>query len=186
MTRYRTIVADPPWSYGKAGGYSWREGRPSGEARPMLAYGTMSVEEIAALPVKDWAEDDAALFVWTTHRYLAAAPGIARAWGFDPVKLLVWAKAPTGFSVGGTFGNATEFVLYARRGRNIATGRVSRDWWDWPRKGGHSAKPDAFLDVVEQTHPGPYLEMFARRARMGWDYWGDESLGTAQMPGAAA
>ena len=28
---------------------------------------------------------------------------------------------------------------------------------------------------------GPYLEMFARRARFGWDFWGDESLGTAEL-----
>jgi N6-adenosine-specific RNA methylase IME4 len=23
--------------------------------------------------------------------------------------------------------------------------------------------------------------MFARRARFGWDYWGDQSLGTAEI-----
>jgi site-specific DNA-cytosine methylase len=28
---------------------------------------------------------------------------------------------------------------------------------------------------VEKASPGPYLELFARRARFGWDYWGDES-----------
>ncbi len=58
-------------------------------------------------------------------------------------------------------------------------------WFDWPR-GAHSAKPEAFLDIVEQVSPGPYLEMFARRARFGWDYWGDQSLGTAEMPKEAA
>lgn len=49
------------------------------------------------------------------------------------------------------------------------------------RKGGHSAKPEAWLDYIEQVSPGPYVEMFARRARFGWDYWGDQSLGTAEM-----
>lgn len=176
--RYRTIVADPPWHYDKAGGYSWREGRPSGDVRPMLAYSTMTVEEIASLPVRAIAEDDAALFVWTTHRYLADTLAvIVPAWGFTPVKLLTWAKSPTGFSVGGTFGNSTEFVSYARRGRNVAIERTNRDWWNWPR-GAHSAKPEAFLDIVEQTHPGPYAELFARRARFGWDYpIGDQALG---------
>lgn len=180
--RYRTIVADPPWHYerrGRGGGYAWRAGSPSGiKAGALLPfYDTMTVEQISALPVCEMAEHDAALFVWTTHRYLVDTPAIAQAWGFEPVKLLTWAKAPTGFSVGGTFGNSTEFVLYARRGRNIATARVSRDWWDWPR-GAHSAKPEAFLDVVEQTHPGPYAELFARRARLGWDYpIGNQSLG---------
>jgi N6-adenosine-specific RNA methylase IME4 len=43
-----------------------------------------------------------------------------------------------------------------------------------------------FVDLAERTSPGPYLEMFARRARFGWDYHGDESLGTAEMPERAA
>jgi N6-adenosine-specific RNA methylase IME4 len=53
-------------------------------------------------------------------------------------------------------------------------------WWTWPR-GAHSAKPEAFLDMVEQVSPGPYLELFARRDRLGWDTWGNESLGTAEL-----
>ncbi len=48
-------------------------------------------------------------------------------------------------------------------------------WFQWPR-GEHSAKPEAFLDLVEQVSPGPYLELFARRQRFGWDTWGDEAL----------
>ncbi len=34
-----------------------------------------------------------------------------------------------------------------------------------------------FLDIVESVSPGPYLEMFSRRARLGWETWGDEALG---------
>jgi N6-adenosine-specific RNA methylase IME4 len=46
----------------------------------------------------------------------------------------------------------------------------------------HSAKPEGFLDLVERVSPEPRLEMFARRARMwGWDYYGDESLGTVEL-----
>lgn len=179
--KYRTIVADPPWHYDKAGGYSWRKGAPSGETRPMLGYGTMSVEEIAALPVEGWADEDAHLYMWTTQRYLWDAPAIARAWGFEPSKILVWAKAPTGFSVGGAWGNSCEFVLFGRRGKPTTNARIPRDWFEWPR-GEHSQKPDAFLDLVEQVSPGPYLEMFARRARFGWDYYGDQSLETADLP----
>jgi N6-adenosine-specific RNA methylase IME4 len=56
-------------------------------------------------------------------------------------------------------------------------------WFQWPRSV-HSAKPEAFLDLVEQVSPGPYAELFARRDRLGWDTWGDESLGTAELPPA--
>lgn len=70
--------------------------------------------------------------------------------------------------------------LNAEKGRHTPQGSPSR-WFQWPRQA-HSQKPEAFLDLVEQVSPGPYLEMFARRARFGWDYWGDQSLGTAELP----
>lgn len=183
--KYRTLVADPPWHYDKAGGYSWRGGLPSGDARPMLGYGTMQVNEIAALPVAGMAESDAHLYLWTTQRYLLDAHTIAAAWGFAPAKVLVWCKPPTGFSVGGAFGNSCEFVLFCRRGSLKTLTRVPRDWFEWPRRGGHSVKPEAFLDIVEQVSPGPYLELFARRQRLGWDTWGNEALNHVEMGGAA-
>lgn len=45
----------------------------------------------------------------------------------------------------------------------------------------HSRKPDVFQDLIEQISPGPYLEMFARRQRLGWDTWGDEALEHVQL-----
>ena len=29
--------------------------------------------------------------------------------------------------------------------------------------------------LVERVSPGPYLELFARRRRYGWDVWGNEA-----------
>lgn len=186
MGEYRTIVADPPWHYGRmGGGYAWRKGKPSGvSGRPMLAYQTMSVEEIAALPVVDQAADDAHLYIWTTQRYLWDAPAIARAWGFEPNKILTWAKAPTGFCLGGAWGNSSEFILFAKRGKLKAQERVPRDWFGWKR-GAHSQKPEEFQDLVEQISPGPYLELFARRERLGWDTWGDQSANSSGLQLAA-
>ncbi len=148
-----------------------------------LPYGTMTVEQIAALPVGEMADRDAHLYLWTTQRYLWDAREIATRWGFKASKVLTWCKAPTGFAMGGAYGNASEFILFCRRGSLAAQTRIPRDWWEWPRAA-HSAKPEAFIDMVETVSPGPYVEMFARRARFGWDYWGDQSLGTASMPGS--
>jgi N6-adenosine-specific RNA methylase IME4 len=53
--------------------------------------------------------------------------------------------------------------------------RVDTRWFTWPR-GSHSQKPEAFYDMVESVSPGPYLELFARRNRLGWDTWGNEAL----------
>lgn len=147
----------------------------------MLAYPEMSVEEIAALPVQDLAAADAHLYLWTTQRYLLDAHMIAKRWGFTPKKVLVWCKPPTGFSLGGTYGNACEFVVFATRGKSISKVKVPRDWWEWSR-GQHSAKPEAFLDIVETVSPGPYLELFARRNRLGWSAWGNEAISDVEMP----
>jgi hypothetical protein len=94
------------------------------------------------------------LFVWTTQRYLPWTITQVQGWDFAYVKTLVWCKPPTGFSLGGAFGNACEFVVYARQGKPETHGKVPRDWWEWSRAG-HSVKPEAFLDVVEQRLPWP-------------------------------
>ena len=184
--KYRTIVADPPWEY-----LSWPVGRtPAGAEhdgrRTAIGYPTMAVDEIAALPVSEMAEDDAHLYLWTTNRYLWVAPGVASAWGFRVAQVLIWAKKPMGKGPGGAFAQNAEFIVFCRRGSLPHQEKQESVWFNWSRTASHSAKPDAFLDLVEQVSPGPYLELFARRARFGWDYWGDQSLGTAEMPEAAA
>jgi N6-adenosine-specific RNA methylase IME4 len=198
--RYATIVADPPWRYGKFNSFS--SGRSttsaaakrnggslelSGDAKP-LPYQSMPIDEIAGLPVAELASDDAHLYLWTTQRYLFEAPRIARAWGFEPSCTLTWCKPVGGAALGWAFVPTTEFVLFARRGKLEPLSRWRSTWFEasrpYMRGGGgpiHSAKPDTFLDIVEQVSPGPYVELFARRARFGWDYWGDQSLGTAGM-----
>lgn len=91
--------------------------------------------------------------------------------------LLTWCKPQMGLGTGGAFALTSEFVLFARRGRGAYKTRWPTSWFQWPRSM-HSAKPDAFLDVVEQVSSGPYAELFARRARFGWDYpIGDQALG---------
>jgi N6-adenosine-specific RNA methylase IME4 len=182
MTRYRTIVADPPWQMPSGGGWNGQGGRWAAYngGRTSLPYQTMTVNEMSGLPVEQLAEPDAHLYIWTVNAHVEDAYMLARLWCFTPVILLTWGKAPMGLGPGGAYSQTSEFILFARRGRDVVQRRCDTTWWHWPR-GKHSAKPEAFLDIVEQVSPGPYLEMFARRARFGWDYWGDESLGTAEM-----
>ena len=177
--RYRTIVADPPWDV-KAGPRSLHD--PNERTRS-LVYPTMTVAEIAALAPP--AAADAHLYLWTINAYVESAYEIARAWDFEPSTLLVWVKHPKGRGLGGTFAPATEYVLFARRGSLPALDRVDRNWWLWQR-GQHSAKPEAFLDMVERVSPPPRLELFARRKRLGWDTWGNEALNHVELAGARA
>jgi N6-adenosine-specific RNA methylase IME4 len=176
--RYRTIVADPPWDVKR--GPDWGSG---GKSRD-LPYPTMTVDEIAALPVAGLAEKRAHLYVWTINAYIEDTYEIARHWGFRPVVLLTWCKEPHGIGLGGTYVQTTEHILFCRRGVCPASERVDTTWWKWAR-GEHSAKPEAFLDIVEAVSPAPRLEMFSRRARLGWDTWGNEALQHVEIGGAA-
>jgi len=206
--KYRTIVADPPWPMPETGRttrgetdsrgvYTAKSGRVVdgtwwGKHRGgsiKLPYGTMTLAEIAALPVGEFAEVDAHLYVWTTNRFLEQTYGIVRTWGFRPAQLLTWCKPPMGIGFGGAFTVTTEFVIFARRGSLPHARRQDSSWWNWsrPYESGHiahSAKPEHFLDLVEQVSPGPYVELFSRRHRLGWDVWGNESANTAELPGA--
>ena len=185
---HATIVADPPWKVA-AGRTIGRYVRAADGSQPFgvrdnaarkLAYPSMSVEQIMEL--RPAAANDAHLYLWTINAYLHTAYEVAAAWGFKPSTMLVWAKRPMGGGLGGCYGLATEYCLFARRGTLKATGRVGRNWFDWkrPYKNGfphHSAKPPEFYSMVETISPGPYLELFARAPRAGWDVWRNECSG---------
>ncbi len=189
---YRTIVADPAWPFAWSGGATNRRngrgelhnnGAASNRALP---YRTMTIEAIADLNVSQFAAEQAALFLWIPDRLLLAgvAPAIVAAWGFEAPRLLVWHKTGIGL---GTFPRpAHEQVVVARRGaadwRRRDVGSVHR-WKVVYEKGRgraarrqHSAKPDGFFDLVMSCSPGPYLSLFERKQRLGWDTWGDEAL----------
>jgi len=181
---YRTLVVDPPWPQKGAGPLKGGHGEGFvGTAGSLpMPYGVMSLREIAALQVPAVADPAGAhLYLWTTNGFLADAFDIVKAWGFRYSTTLVWAKTPMGGGLGGAYGISTEFCLFARRGNLPALGRVRGTWFNWKRpydergKPMHSAKPPAFYEMVETVSPGPNLELFARRSRLGWDAWGDQA-----------
>jgi N6-adenosine-specific RNA methylase IME4 len=177
VSRYRTIVADPPWPYPGGVSAGGTPGQPVKEYD--LPYPSMTLSEILALPVAAFAAPDCWLALWTTNRYLRDAFDVLRAWGFAYRQTLVWHKlGPSPF--GGTWApNGAEFLLAAAHGQPPVKAR-------WPEPsvittsrvgaGSHSRKPDVWLDLIEHCCDGPYLEMFARRQRLGWDTWGNEAL----------
>jgi N6-adenosine-specific RNA methylase IME4 len=170
---YRTIVADPPWRYTQA----------ASNRRAMPIYRTMTLGQLVELPVHELADDDAHLYLWTTNAMMEHAHRLARAWGFVVFNIGTWCKSGPG--VGHYMRTNTEHFLFCSRGRAaVPTSKAMASWFQWPR-GAHSEKPDAFFDLVEQMSQPPYVELFARRARMGWDHWGDESLASIKMPGVA-
>lgn len=195
--KYRTIVVDPPWHYESWPALMSGDGHGVGATaqsvwidnsrRKRLNYSSLSVAQITELPVANLADSGCHLYLWTTNRYLPDSFAILKAWGFRYSQMLIWAKTPMGLGPGGTFAQNAEFCLFARRGSLRHLRRSESVWFNWPRMGpgSHSRKPEHFLDLVEQVSPGPYVELFARRHRLGWDVWGNESANTATLEPSA-
>jgi N6-adenosine-specific RNA methylase IME4 len=158
---YSTITADPPWRYGSA----------ATKADAGRHYSTMSTDEVCALPVADLAADDAHLWLWALNGMMEDGYRVVRAWGFTPITLVTWCKTQPG--VGYYFRTNTEQCIFATRGTPmVPDDKAMSTWFVWPR-GKHSAKPKPFGDLVEQVSPGPFVELFARTPRLGWDSWGN-------------
>lgn len=173
---YRTIVADPPWRYGKWGKASIAPRGSTYEPQDSaMPYRTMTVAEIKTLPVGEITAPSCDLYLWTTQRYLPFAFGVLEAWGFKYCQTLTWCKKPKGTGQGGLYCPTTEFLLLGRKGRMpTAKRRIETTWWQVKRPMRHSQKPEHFQDVIEQQSEGPRIELFARRQRPGWDVWGNE------------
>ena len=66
---FGTILADPPWRFQN------RTGKMAPEHRRLRRYGTMSVQEIMALPVASLAAPRSHLYLWVPNTLLG--------WGLD-------------------------------------------------------------------------------------------------------
>jgi N6-adenosine-specific RNA methylase IME4 len=184
---YQTVLCDPPWHF-----QSWTNGRWKGDGKiftPAKApeYHTMSVEQIAALPVGDLVANDCALFLWGIWVMLPASLEIIRAWGFefktcafnwvkaDLTQLDMFKKFDSGqLGLGYWTRQNSEYCLLATRG---SPKRLHADVRQAviERRRDHSRKPDCVHARIERLVAGPYVELFARASRKGWRTWGNEA-----------
>ena len=166
--KYSVILADPPWPFEAYSGGG--KGRSTENHYP-----TMSADELALMAgqVRGAAAEDCALFLWTISSHLDAALLTMRQWGFDfRATAFVWAKegAP---GLGYWTRCRTEICLLGARGRPKRLAADVDEFIHAPR-GRHSEKPEEVYGRIERLVAGPYLELFARRARSGWDGWGND------------
>lgn len=170
---YPVIYADPPWPFEN---YSAK-----GEGRnPKRHYDTMSIDQLKALPVGHLAADNAALFMWCTDPLLDRAIEVMKAWGFRYCTVaFTWAKRTprdSGWHMGtGYYTRANpEICLLGMNGRmGLPKSRAVRQLVVEPVRE-HSRKPDRIYADIESMWDGPYLELFARQRRPGWDAWGNQ------------
>jgi len=193
FTKFSTILADPAWPYRSPRAIVGNGGRgnPNGLAKDIVQvdasahYPLMTLEEIKGLPVKEVAADAAHLYLWTTNAFMVEAHGVARAWGFEPKTILTWVKLKldrpeVSMKTGHWYRSATEHIVFGVRGSQRFLGPAVPTAYLLPRLP-HSVKPDFFYKLIEEQSPGPYLELFARRLRPGWAWWGNEIESTIQL-----
>ena len=174
--KYKTIYADPPWQFQN------RTGKVAPEHKRLNRYSTLKLEEIKALPVNEVAEERCHLYLWVPNALLPDGLAVMKAWGFEYKTNIVWEKVrkdgmPDGRGVGFYFRNVTEILLFGVKGDHNRTLEAGRSQVNIIRsmKREHSRKPDEFIRLIEECSSAPYLELFARGVRDGWDMWGNQA-----------
>jgi len=152
--KFKALVVDPPWP---------AEIDFLGRAMPQ--YSLMTREQILALPVASWSEDDCHLYLWITNSNLPLACECMAAWGFQHKSMLTWAKPHYG--LGKTFRGQTEHVLFGIRG-TLGTRCTNISTLFHAPLGEHSEKPERFYEIVRAASYPPYGEAFQRQARPGF------------------
>ena len=175
--KYKTIYADPPWQFQN------RTGKVAPEHKRLSRYSTMQLEEIKALPVSKVADEKCHLYLWVPNALLPEGLEVMQAWGFEYKTNIIWEKVrkdgmPDGRGVGFYFRNVTEILLFGIRGDKNRTLDPGRSQVNLIRsiKREHSRKPDEFVNLIERCSSAPFLEIFARGDRAGWDMWGDQAV----------
>jgi N6-adenosine-specific RNA methylase IME4 len=187
LKKYNVFYADPPWEQ-KAGrkldGYKivngiqiWNSSNPKPKNLP---YPTMTVEEIANLPIKNISEKDSILFLWVTNKYLLESKKVIESWGFTYVACITWKKKRMGGGLGGVVRITSEYLLFCRKGNLKCVGNIPENVIEAKRpyvngKPVNSKKPENFRQIIEELVPdGKRLELFARNNHEKWDAFGNE------------
>ena len=171
---FSTILADPPWRFAN------RTGKVAPEHRRLDRYSTLDLDSICEVDVVSVAAKNAHLYLWVPNALILEGFEVMKRWGFTYKTNIVWHKirkdgGPDGRGVGFYFRNVTELILFGTRGslRTAAPGRRQVNFLA-TRKREHSRKPDEIYPIIESCSYGPYIELFARHSRPGWESWGNE------------
>lgn len=174
--KYSTILADPPWQF------SNRTGKVAPEHKRLNRYPTMKLKDICSLPVEEIANDTAHLYMWVPNALLPEGLEVMKSWGFNYKTNLIWYKirkdgGPDRRGVGFYFRNVTEIILFGVKGKSARTLQPGRSMANLisTQKREHSRKPDEQYKLIEDCSWGPFIELFARGPREGWDVWGNQS-----------
>jgi len=168
--KYKTIYADPPWP--EVGGGKIKRGADK-------HYSLMSVHDIMMMSsvIKQIADDNCHLYLWTTNNYLPDALKVMSVWGFQYITTITWMKDRKG--LGQYYRGLSEHCLFGRRGmlpyRTLPNGKRAQGVTAFQAiRTEHSSKPDEMRKMIDIVSHPPKIELFAREYAEGWDACGNE------------
>ena len=140
--KYRVIYADPPWSYGNT--------MPPGTTQPDDYYPLMRTSDICALPIRDLAEQDSVLFLWTTSPHLPEAFDVISAWGFEYKTSFVWDKVKHNM---GHYNSVRQAIASMLAGSCTPDVPKLFDSVQTIERTEHSVKPEEFRTIIDTIYP---------------------------------
>jgi N6-adenosine-specific RNA methylase IME4 len=180
MKKYKVIYADPPWRF--------KNFSEKGEGRNAIShYDCLTLPQLKKLDILRYAANDCALFLWVTDPMLDQGLEVIKSWGFQfKTVAFYWVKTnqkvnyeklsvEKDFFTGlGYWTRANcEQCLLATKGNPRRIGKNVRRLLISKRRE-HSRKPEEIYEMIESLIGGPYLELFARKTKSGWDSWGNK------------
>jgi N6-adenosine-specific RNA methylase IME4 len=171
--RFRVIYADPPWDF--------KTFSAKGTGRSAVShFDTMSLKELQALSISDFAAKDCALLLWVT-RWLPsrAIADLLDSWGFvEKGTAFTWVKTTKDgkrFPIGNGYSTRAnpERCLLATRGKPKVLAHNVPELIIALRQQ-YARKPVVVYEYIERLYAGPYIELFSRNTRPGWASWGKE------------
>jgi len=167
---YKTIYADPPWN--ESGGGKIKRGADR-------HYSLMKTKEIIEYLKQIPIADNAHLYLWVTNNFLPDGLETIVELGFRYVTNIVWVKDR--FGLGQYFRGQHELCLFAVKGRlpykhedNPNRSCCTEPTVIHAKRQKHSKKPVEMYNKIEAVSYPPFIEVFARERRDGWDAYGNQ------------
>lgn len=182
--KFNVVIADPPW-FEQGGGKVKRGAQRHYDLMKTDAIIELLTDPVLCEPMTRVDEEKSALFLWVTNNFLLDGLRVMDALGYRYITNLVWAKDRSG--LGYYFHGQHELCLFGVKGKwerptkvpginsTLLGGGLITHPKDENGKIIHSRKPSQLAAMIEQRFDGPYLELFSRESRPGWEAWGKES-----------
>lgn len=165
----QVLYADPPWAFSNAGF----------DQSAARQYPVMELEDICSLKDKTGksvrkltSEKRSVLFLWVPEALIPEGLEVIKSWGFEYKAQLIWVKDKSP-GIGWWVNSKHEILCISSKGEDLHPSIKYDSVFEAPVTK-HSQKPEQVYEMIEAMYTGPYIELFARNKRKGWEVWGNQ------------